>query len=607
MAYYGRTTQEPETFNFGGLNLKASALNLKDGEAQEVTNFDVDISGALTTRMGYVVLTSILGPVEYFNNYFTSTGVEVFVVIANHKFYEATSISGPFTDRTGSIILTGTNWIGTYIADSFVIGNGVDQPIVSILGSNIKYLETSSLIQAPSDISNVYVGTAGLTSYNYRVTSVTSRGESTGSSTTTAVLCSATLTNTDYVQISWVPVVGSQAYNVYRYDGLSYVLIGSTIAFTFSDTGLTATAQTLPTSNTAYNTPNDWNLNGAPEGFAVLARGREQHLIAWRKNNVWAAAYGTALDWFTSGDAFSFVVQGGEDNSIKAVVTLYDFTVFFSATNAFVYIGSSASTLLQSKILHTGCEAPYSIVPVGDDIYLWSQFGPTTLSRILQGADVQTTAMGIKVTPLIYEQTNRSIWNKIAGWHDLKNQRVCWAYPAVGALGNTNVLLWSYTIPQADGTKGAWMKYDSWQVINAITSSTTSDIYGVLNGGDIVQLHVGSLDGVAGINSTYKSAWYDLRTWLKKRMLWLDLVMDASYTYNVNVQTAWEFNRVGMTQNHSVSNSMTDGYTVETLGDYNQHRLYTQGDGKHFQFVFTSSNPCKIIAWRPESRIKGLR
>ena len=607
MGYVGRTTQEPETFNYGGLNLKATTLNLKDGEAQDISNLDIDVSGALTTRLGYQITASVTGPVEYFNNYFTSTGQEVFVVIANHRFYEATSIAGPFTDRTGSLVLTGTNWIGSYIADSFLIGNGVDAPMISILGSNLQTVESASLISSPNSIQIAVVGTSGTTTYIYTITSVSGRGEAPNVSVVTTVTGNASLSSTNYNQLSWAGIAGALSYQVYCYNAGTYYLIGTTTATSFQDTGLALGTEVPPLVNTAYNTPNDWNVNGQPEGFAVLARGRNQHLIAWRKNNVWAAAYGTATDWFATNDAFAFQVQGGEDNSVKCVVTLYDFTVMFSATNAFVYTGSSSTDLTQSKILHTGCVSPYSIVPVGDDIYIWSQFGPTTLSRILQGADIQTLAMSIKVNPLIYDQTNRSTWNKIAGWHDIRNQRVCWAYPSVGSATNDKVLVWGYTVVQPDETKGAWTKFTGWTPVNAITSSSTSNIYGAFSNGSVVQLHYGLTDNGTAITWSYKSAWYDLRTWLKKRMLWLDMVMDASYAYQVVVSTAWDFNRAGMSQNHTVSNATTDGYTYETVGDYNEHRLYTQGDGRHFQFVYSGIAPCKIVAWRPESRIKGIR
>ena len=608
MAYAGRTSQEPETFNFGGLNLKASAINLKDGEAQDIDNFDIDISGTLTTRKGYSVLQSIFpGPIEFFNNYFTSTGQEIFILIANHVIYEASTIAGPYVSRNGGFFPTGTNWEGTYIADSYILANGVDAPLISKFGSDVVSLESASIVSQPTSLSGVVVGAAGATNYFYKITSVTPRGETDATPAVLINLAPASLTTSNYIQLSWVPAVGALSYNVYRSNGTNYVLIGNTISSTISDTGLIAGSQVPPGSNTAYNTPNDWNLNGQPEGVAVLARGRNQHLIAWRKNTVWAAAYGTALDWFKTNDAFSFTVQGGEDNSIKTVITLYDFTVMFSATNSFVYTGSSSADLNQSKILHTGCVSPYSVVPVGDDIYIWSQYGPTTLSRILQGADVQTTAMSVKVNPLVYDQTNRSAWDKIAGWHDIKNQRVCWAYPSTSSSTNDKVLVWNYTIMQADGSKGAWSKFSGWSIVNAILSSSTGFIYGVTNVGNVCQLHSGSTDAGTIITATYKSSWYDLRTWLKKRLLWLDLIVDAAYYYNIFVNTAWEFNRPWMLQTHNVSNGSTDSYAIETIGDYNEHRIYTQGNGQHFQFVFMSSTPCRIVGWRPDTRVKGTR
>lgn len=607
MAYAGRTNQEPEILNMGGLNLKATQVNIKDGEAQDIDNVDIDLSGALTVRKGYESLSSISGDVEYFNNYFTPEGQEVFVAIVSHKFYESTSINGPWTDRTGSVTLTGTTWQGTYCANAFIFSNGVDQPLISRLGWDLAYLEYASLVIPPTEVTGTPVGGGTGTTYYYVVTSISGRGESLPC-TPVSVSSGATLSSSVYNQLTWTGSDGTQSYYIYRYESGTYNFIYETASTSYSDQGATSDPTVNPPSvSTAYNTPNDWNLNGSPEGFAVLAKGRYQHLIAWRKSTVWACAWASYTDWFTPNDAFAFEVLGGEDNSIKAVVTLYDFTVFFSATNTFVYTGSSAADITQDKILHTGCVSPYSIVLVGDDIYIWTQFGPTTLSRILQGADIQLVPMSVKVAPLVFDQTNRSNWSLITGWHDIRNQRVCWAYPNSGSDSNDGVLLFNYSVPQPDGTKGAWTKYSDWNVINAILSSSTSNVYGALASGSIVHLHTSDTDNGTEISWSYKSAWFDLRTWIKKRLLWLDLLMDSTYDYLVNVKLSWEFNRTGWNENHQVSNSATDNYDIQTSGDLNQHRVYVAGNARYFQFVFSGVGQAKIVGFRPDARIKGIR
>jgi len=607
MAYAGRTNQEPEILNMGGLNLKATQVNIKDGEAQDIDNVDIDLSGALTVRKGYESLSSISGTVEYFNNYFTSEGQEVFVAIVSHKFYESTSINGPWTDRTGSMVLTGTTWQGSYCANSFIFSNGVEQPMISRYGWDLQSLEYASLVIPPTAVTATPVGGGIGATYYYVVTSISGRGESLASEVV-SVANSGTLSTSMYNQLSWTASDGAQSYYIYRYETGTYNFLYETTSSSYSDQGAVSSLTVHPPSvTTAYNTPNDWNANGSPEGFAVLSRGRNQHLMAWRKSNIWVAAYGSYSDWFTVNDAFAFQVQGGEDNSVKAVVTLYDFTVFFSATNTFVYTGSSAADITQNKILHTGCVSPYSIVLVGDDIYIWTQFGPTTLSRILQGADIQLVPMSVKVAPLVFDQTNRTNWSLIAGWHDIRSQRVCWAYPNSGSDSNDGVLLFNYSVPQPDGSKGAWTKYSDWNVVNAILSSSTSNVYGALSSGTIAHLHTSDTDNGTEISWSYKSAWFDLRTWIKKRLLWLDLLMDSTYDYLVNVKLSWEFNRIGWNETHVVNNSATDNYDIQTMGDLNQHRVYVAGNARYFQFVFSGVGPAKIVGFRPDARIKGVR
>ena len=607
MAYAGRTNQEPEILNMGGLNLKATQVNIKDGEAQDIDNMDIDLSGAITVRKGYESLSSISGNVEYFNNYFTSEGQEVFVAIVSHKFYESTSINGPWTDRTGSLVLTGATWQGSYCANSFIFSNGVEQPMISRYGWDLQLLEYASLVIPPTAVTGVAVGGGVGTTYYYVVTSISGRGESLASEVV-SVANNGTLSASMYNQLSWTASDGAQSYYVYRYEAGTYNFIYETTSSSYSDQGAVSSLTVHPPSvTTAYNTPNDWNINGSPEGFAVLSRGRNQHLMAWRKSNIWVAAYGSYSDWFTVNDAFAFQVQGGEDNSVNAVVTLYDFTVFFSATNTFVYTGSSSADITQNKILHTGCVSPYSVVLVGDDIYIWTQFGPTTLSRILQGADIQLVPMSVKVAPLVFDQTNRSNWSLISGWHDIRRQRVCWAYPNSGSDSNDGVLVFNYSVPQPDGTKGAWTKYSDWNVVNALLSSSTSNVYGALSNGTLAHLHTTDTDNGTDISWSYKSAWFDLRTWIKKRLLWLDLLMDSTIDYLVNVKLSWEFNRIGWNETHVVNNSATDNYDIQTMGDLNQHRVYVAGNARYFQFVFSGVGPAKIVGFRPDARVKGIR
>ena len=54
VSYDGQSQRGIETYNFGGINRKATIVNLKDGEARDIVNFDIDITGGIKRRAGRI-------------------------------------------------------------------------------------------------------------------------------------------------------------------------------------------------------------------------------------------------------------------------------------------------------------------------------------------------------------------------------------------------------------------------------------------------------------------------------------------------------------------------------------------------------------------------
>ena len=122
-------------------------------------------------------------------------------------------------------------------------------------------------------------------------------------------------------------------------------------------------------------------------------------------------------------------------------------------------------------------------------------------------------------------------------------------------------------------------------------------------------------DGVGNqysIDASFTSAWYDLRTWTKKRMAWLDMIADAAIAnYSFGVQVQWDYGRNNTIQSHTLTNTTTDGRTLlQTYTNGTMHRIYTLGQGQSFQFTITcstnGSNP-SMLGFRPDARVKGVR
>jgi len=666
--YAGRTDQAMETLLFGGLNEKATIVNLKDAEAVTCENWDPWNDGSLRRRFGYVPYSPTNvnnglalgnGPTALWR-FSATNGAEIFVTQGSYNgssggTYYATS--NPLsTSFSASVNLASWSdvgfliepWLGTGAPSAsdmngdLFISQYPSRPVV-VRGANLTnppssygsfrdypmyYLKDLSQLVVPSGLV-LTLTTTGTTQYQYIVTACTLRGETTGSTIASTLFGPSTLSVSNSIQLDWSTVTGAQFYRIYRYVASlnAFMLIGQTTSTltTFTDTGLAASTTTaVPSSNTAYNTPADWESNGYPQGFSVLGRGRNQRLIAWRNNTVWVSSLNNPYDWFSS-DTFVFQINGGSSNNITAVTTLFDYTVFFSATNAFFYSGSSSSDLALNKIAGVGCVSPNSFVQVADDVFLWSQFGPTTLSRIQSGADIRTDRMSVKIQTSVYN-SNRAYWYKIWAWHDIRSQRVFWAFPGTSsATYNDTVITFNYDIRQTDGSIGAWSKYTNWRVVAAQNSyAATSSVnmfnaYGIMGepsgtAWNVSQLHSSNTDNGRAITANYLSGYINRQTFLKSRMPWLDILVKeddgwSPYTFNVTING--EMGRANLTQTYTLTESTTAGDTNPWVGTFgNQHRVYTKGDNRMFQIGFSvtnSAHPPQIIGWRPELRVKGAR
>lgn len=621
--YVGRLNQQLEYQSFLGINSKSSIVAGVAGEAVDIDNWDIDLSGAITRRQGYATQYTFGANTNHFDSFFKLDGTQVYIAVSGGNLWEATSPSGIWTNRGGTFSTGDFTYIGADLNGQYVLCNGVDAPSVFIPGASAKTLEIASLLSVPTNLSVASTVNAGI-AYQYAVSALTPRGETTLSAIASTVTGPSSLTVSSYNTISWTPPAGAFALHVWRYDPsdnsfhIIATLQGTSTSYVDNGSAVEDIYSYPPASNTAYNTPNDWNLMGQPEGVFVMARGKDQRMVAWRGSFIWASALSNIYDWYTANDSFSFQVLGGDNNNIKAVATLFDYTLFFSPTNCFVYTGSNYNDISLSKILSTGCSSHYAKTHVGDDLYIWSQFGPTQVSRILYGADIQTNPIGAKISPITFGGSNYSAWSKIRAWHDLSAQRICFSLP-LGSNSNPNsVLAYNYQ------TKG-WTKFSLWNINNVVWDPVDKINYGTFSNQLIVaKLHNGNLDGPSPITNSYTGIYEDFRTYLKKRSVFLDVLMDPSSPYAVTVTLNLDYQSPAVvpqtyTLTYDGVTAFTDNEAITLQGNLvNTHRIVVFGDARAMQLVFNDvggflslgfmiSQPARIFGWRIDLRARGIR
>lgn len=655
--YPGRFTQQMWTKNFGGIDSKATVLNIGDNEAADITNWNIGLSGAITRRDGTAPLVTIgdnANPqIVWWSPFYDVDGEERYAAIAkdasgNLDFFDCDTVGGTYTNRgyTG-MTLSGSdaykyihaNWKG-----SVIVANGTDTPIYGLYGETIQDMKTASLLDPPTGVEAFGYGDGGVSATNqslYAVAAVTARGETTvgyaslNGTTSTGARCktflSGDLNSGDYNRVTWNPVDGAIAYRVYwgstdsgdsgrnPFLGITnkYTLVGevpSTV--TLFDDNMAALPAVykdalypLQTVNGAYRTWTDWETNGWPKGFAIVARGRDERAFAWRDNYVWASALNNPLDWLALNDAFAFSVDGGTDKTITGIASLYEYILIFTRTQCFVYTGASSQDITLQKVIGRGCVSHHSIVNVEGDVYFWSDYGPTSFKRIMSGADISSsTDFNKRIQNQIFTDTNVDEWRRIHGYRYIPENRVVWAVPAPNETSNSIAYVFQFDV-------NGWSKYDNW----AFTHCGIDAAYGVYavrepdaNGANALwNLMTGNDDNGTAITASYKTGWYDMRSWdTRKRLIFTDVICDRSVgNYTFSITWSWDYG-IQTSLPITCTQTTTDGCTIETTSSTtSEHRVFADGIGSAFQLEFSSTAklPCQIIGWRPETRGKGIR
>jgi hypothetical protein len=628
--------------NFGGIDQRASLISVPDNAAFDITNFNIIDGGYIERRGGISQIYDFGSPVVYFTK-FISNGTDVFfAVTANGKFWSATDLSGPWTERTGSVVWTdfGTTnaIIGASLGSKLVLCNGVDQPLVYVHGSNMQTLKDASL-QAVGSTSgtNTKVGAGGAGTVVYGVVGVTPRGETvpffltvnniaqptygggqflfpSNPGANTAI---ANLTAANYNSLTWVNNGEFTAFKIYRWTvtlsgGQYYVYanaaqpiatLGAAASSYQDQTSTVPTVTTALGTSTAYNTPADWESSGPPKGMAYVGKNRDERLFAWRGNTIWACGLSECTNWFREDDAFVFTVIGAEDTQIRGIAGLFDYTMIFSRNSCFLYQGASPTTIRLDKVVSMGCLSHNSITYSDVTAWWWSQYGPTSADRILSGADVSmSSSVGDRIQPLIQSITDSARWPFVCGTTDVTNNRVYWGVSKTGSSVNDETI-----VLQSDVS--GFTRYEGFSWVGAC--SHNNDVYIGSSDGKIYKMNTGDTDNGTPITATYTTGWMDMGSYsMNKRMAWVDVIVDrrpGNYTFSFNYSV--DFGQVTGTA-QTATQTTTNGQTIETTSSTaTEHRFYTDAIGNCFQLVFStsSSTPLRLVAWRPEIRARGVR
>jgi len=185
---------------------------------------------------------------------FTTSGVERmridhtgFVGIGTTTPGQRLTVEGVIHSRTGGFMFPD----GTTQITAGGAGGGPAPGTNAFIGGI-----TVSSLAVPGTPTIAPQGTAGTTTYSYRITARSLVGETLASPAGTTTTGNATLSATNFNRITWASVSGAVDYRIYRTASggspATTGLIGTTVSLTFNDTGLAASGAVPTVDNSGH-------------------------------------------------------------------------------------------------------------------------------------------------------------------------------------------------------------------------------------------------------------------------------------------------------------------------------------------------------------------
>ena len=432
--------------------------------------------------------------------------------------------------------LTWSNVIGATYTDS-LNANGVvayDNLYLCNGTDNLTYYNGTSItaftaVTAPSAPTVTRTGTTGSYTYSYKITAVTSVGETEASTAGTQVANVNTLDSSTYMTVSWSAVTNATGYNVYgRKDGFWYFMkyLEGNASTSYVDKG-----QDTPQDSF---TPPEGNTTGGARGKYISVYKDSLFLYGDPDNpsRLYYSAGGDRISDFSvsSGGGFIDVSKNDGQKGTGLIVFKNSLLVFKEGSIYQFSFNTSGLPQLTQVTPAVGCNAPRSIVAVENDIFFASDRGIFTIGNEAGFAfDVLRTNELSSVIRPVYKTIDPAYLENMAAIYinDASKNLVVFAYTPLGSTTNSKAIIY-------DRERLGWYTWTNIQANCFATykdiSKTTRFIYGDDSSGYVKELATGSNDfgtSIAGRfrlkSESFSNAQYGLDTY--KRLKDLSVVL----------------------------------------------------------------------------------
>lgn len=369
---------------------------------------------------------------------------------------------------------------------------------------------------------------------------------------------------------------------------------------------------------------------------------------AWFHNYLFVAnttTYPNRLFWSNLGDPTTFSgtnfvdINPGDSDSIQALGKFNDELIVFKRNTIWSVTGFSGSSFssttiatqnTNARIFGYGCCSPFSIVPVGNDIYFFSMLGNTPHIRSLRLTSLAKVLGGGIITDDIVgtmDSINKSALNAICGGFD--GRYAYWGIPTASSTVNNKLIVldtWKISRQRGGNTIYPWTTMtgkNASYIASSTISGSGSTVFFTDSGatGKVFKfdtsVHADDGSNIA-IDVITRNYVYDLSRKMKWKYDYIRHETGVASTLNVYarvdnasdymlqqaISLAGNSPGLGPTGTFTLGVSTLGGNTTSTTRVTNAQLI-----GKLFQMEFTetSSNAVTINDWELYAQPKGLR
>lgn len=483
-----------------GLNTLVSNTQIRPNELAEAQDIELVEDGKVQcprTGQGYFGATSgsrVFG-IFTFNK---SDGTRKLLRIDDSGDLQVYS-GGSWSNVSGYTYTTGLNTNAVTAYDRLYLGNGTD-PLTYFDGTSITSFTTLSTPGAPTATRT---GSSGTYTFSYKITAVSTVGETDASASGSDTLNQAVLDTSNYMTVTWSAVTNAVGYNVYgRKDGfwtfITYVEGNSSTSYVDKGT---------ITPSTVF-TPPEGNSTAGPQG-KYIALYKDSLFIFGDPSNpsrLYYSGGGDKINDFTIGGGGGFIdISKNDGQAGSGMIVFKNSLVVFKEDS--IYQFSFDTSGLPSVVLvnpSVGCIAPRSIIAVENDVFFGSRRGIFTLGNEAGFAfDVlRTNELSSRVRS-VFKTIDPAYIQNIAAIYvsDASKNLAVFSYTPAGSTTNSKAIVY-------DRERLSWVKWSNiqancWSTWRG-TDGITHYLYGDDGSGYVKEILTGSDDFGSSIHGYFR-------------------------------------------------------------------------------------------------------